>query len=39
MNDSGSGSSYGHVDWRFWKWQYLRTGRWAILEVAVFTDR
>jgi len=38
MGDPGSGSFYGQVDGRSWKWQFLRTGRWAILEVAVLMD-
>jgi len=31
MDDSERGSTYGHVDGRFWSWQYLRRSRWAIL--------
>ena len=38
MGDPGSGSIDGHVDGRSWKWEYLRTGRWAILDIAVLTN-
>jgi hypothetical protein len=39
MGDPGLGSIYGQIDGRSWTWQYLRAGRWACPDVAVFTDR
>jgi len=38
MGDSGRGSTYGELDGRSWTCQYLRTVRWAILDVAVLTS-